>query len=378
MTGKIAYLDCYAGISGDMFLGALLDAGLPLAYLKGELRKLPLTGYELSSRAEQRKGIRGKRFIVKINKKRQKERYLRDILRIIAGSKLPPVIKDKSVSLFQLLAGAEARVHGGRPETVHFHEVGAVDSIIDIIGAVIGVHYLSLEKIYASPLRISSVPAPASLELLAGMDARVEGTGRDKEMVTPTGAVLLKGFALRFGALPRMKLTGISYGIGSRDDADLSNSLRVVIGQPVKKDLAEADIIYQVQTNIDDMNPQLYEGLMESLFRQGALDVFWVPVQAKKNRPGIQVTVLCPVSSLEKIIAVVFKETTSFGLRYWQAERRTLHRKFRAVSTPFGKVKAKVGSYGDKILKIKPEYKDCKKLAAKRGIAVKDLIANFE
>jgi len=334
---RIAYIDCFAGISGDMFISALLDLGVDFV---PELKKIPLKGYSIKVVKEKRKGINGTRFIVDV-KERQKERSLKDILKLVNKW-------EKAGVLFKILGAAEAKVHGVSINKVHFHEVGAVDSIVDIIGICIGVEKLGVDAIYASPVTIGNVKPPAVLELLKGIPVR--GTDRDVETVTPTGAVLLKGFVKRFCSLPEMNIEKIGYGIGSRDDADLPNVLRIIVGEKVKSE----DSIYVIETNIDDMNPQVYGTLMERLFVEGALDVFWTPVQMKKNRPGILVTVLCKEPELDNIIEILFKGTTTFGVRYYEVNRRILDREIKKVD---GK-RVKIGRYKGKLYKISQEYED--------------------
>lgn len=336
---RIAYIDCFAGISGDMFLGALLDMGVNIDFA----REIPLKGYSARILKERRKGISGTRFIVDV-KGKQKERSLKDILKITCKN-------EKAGTLFKLLGRAEAKVHGVSINKVHFHEVGAVDSIVDIMGAAIGLEKLGVESVYASPVRLGTRTAPAALELLKGIP--VTGVDRDVEMVTPTGAVFLKGFVKRFCSLPEMRIDKIGYGIGSRDDNDLPNVLRIIVGETA----ACPDAVYIIETNIDDMNPQRYGTLMEGLFKEGALDVFWTPVQMKKNRPGILVTVLCSEARLEDMIEILFRETTTFGVRYYEVNRRILKRETKRIK---GK-RVKVGSYKGEIYKIRPEYEDWKR-----------------
>lgn len=351
MIKQTAYIDCFAGISGDMFVGALLDLGLDLAYLKRELRKLPLKGYSINAVREKRKGISGVRFTANV-KEKQIKRSLKDILELIDKSKLSKSVKDKSSDLFKLLGRAEAKVHGVNIDKVHFHEVGAVDSIIDIICAVIGVEKLVLDTIYASPVRLDRHPPPATLELLK--DIPMKGTNRDVEMVTPTGAVFLKGFVKKFSVMPEMKLNRIGYGIGSRNDKDLTNVLRILIGEAVPSE----NNIYNIETNIDDMNPQRYGTLMNELFKEGALDVFWTPVQMKKNRPGILVTVLCNELKLDDMIEILFRETTTFGVRYYRVSRKILDREIEKI----GGRRIKIGRYKGKVYTVSPEYEDWKNL----------------
>lgn len=339
-----------------MFLGSLLNIGLDIDFLKNELKKLGLKGYSIGKARDTRRGICGTRFIVDVTEK-QKERYLKDIVLLINKSKLPKNIKEKAVGLFGLLGDAEAKVHGASLDTVHFHEVGAVDSIIDIVGSVIGIEKLGIDSIYASRVKIGTgmlgsmpLPAPASAELLKGIP--VEGIERRVEMVTPTGAVFLKGLVKRFCPLPAMKIEKIGYGIGARDDKDMPNVLRVILGETEKK----AGSIYVIETNIDDMNPQRYTILMEGLFKGGALDVFWTPVQMKKNRPGILATVLSSAEKLDNMLEILFRETTTFGIRYYIAERRILDRSIKKVN---GK-RIKIGRYNGRVYTVSPEYEDWK------------------
>lgn len=348
MNKRIAYIDCFSGISGDMFLGALFDLGLDL---DNELKKIPLKGYSIRAVKEKRKGICGTRFIVDV-KGHQKGRTLKDIIELISKSRLSDSVKERSSGLFKLLAQAEAKVHNESINKVHFHEVGAVDSIVDIIGAVIGIERLGLDTIYASSVRLGNNSPPATLELLKGIPVKM--VDRDVEMVTPTGAVFLKGLVKKFGNLPQMKLERIGYGIGSRDDGDLANVLRIVLGEKV----SGANSIYVIETNIDDMNPQRYGTLMERLFKEGALDVFWTPVQMKKNRPGVLVTVLAPLEKLDALVEILFRETTTFGVRYHQVERRILDREIKKIQ---GR-EIKMGSWKGKVYTISPEYADWKGL----------------
>ena len=356
---KIAYIDCFAGISGDMFLGALIDLGLDINYLKKELKKISLAGYSLSVKKEHRNGFCGTRLIVKVTEKHT-HRSLNDILDLIQNSKLQKKVKEKSCELFKMLGQAEAKAHGEDISKIHFHEVGAVDSIIDIIGAVIGVDRLGFDEIYSNIVKLGRgmlgkmpLPAPATLEILK--DVPIQGTNRNVEMVTPTGAVLLKGLVKAFGDLPKMKLERIGCGVGTREDKDLPNIVRIFIGEK-SHTVNNTDSVNVIETNIDDMNPQRYGDLMDTLFKKGALDVYWTSVQMKKNRPGILVTVLSPKDKMEDLIETLFKNTTTFGVRYYEADRRILGRKFKNVS----KSRIKIGTYNGKIYTISPEHEDWK------------------
>jgi len=366
---KILYIDCFAGISGDMFVGALLDLGLDFNFLKKELKKLGLKGYSLKVLKENRHHVSGTRFVVNLAKQ-EHGRNLNDIISLIRSSRLSPYVKDRSINIFKLLGCAEAEAHGTSIDKVHFHEVGAVDSIIDIVSAVIGIEKLKIQDVYASYVKLGNgvlshmpLPAPAVVQLLEGVP--LVGVDRNVEMVTPTGAVLLKEFVNKFGPIPEMKIEKTGYGIGSRNDNDLPNALRLYladkidIAQIFSKDGSKncyADSIYVLETNIDDMNPERYGFLMDELFKKGAIDVFWTSVQMKKNRPGVLVTVLSPKEKLDIIAEAIFRITTTFGIRYYETKRKILKREIEKV----GGKKIKIGSYNGKIYTISPEYEDWK------------------
>jgi uncharacterized protein (TIGR00299 family) protein len=361
---KILYIDCFAGISGDMFVGALLDLGLDFDFLKKELKKLGLKGYSLKKVKENRHHVNGTRFIVDVEKQ-EHGRNLDDIISLINRSRLSPSVKERSIHVFKLLGCAEAEAHGTVIEKVHFHEVGAVDSIIDIVSSVIGMEKLKVDRVYASYVKLGNgtlkympLPAPAVVQLLENVP--IKGVDRDVEMVTPTGAVLLKVYVDKFGPMPELRIEKVGYGIGTRNDSDLPNALRLYLAE--KK--GNADSIYVIETNIDDMNPERYGLLMDELFKKGAIDVFWTSIQMKKNRPGILVTVLSRKEKLDVMVETIFDITTSFGIRYYEAERKILDREIKKAD---GR-RVKIGTYKGKVYTIKPEYEDWKdvKIETKR------------
>ncbi len=374
---RIAYFDCFSGISGDMTLGALVAAGVPFEELKSGLDTLGLSGYDLECRTVIKKGITAIKVDVIVREK-QVFRHLPQIEKIIQGSQLPERVKIDSLKVFRRLGEAEAKVHGIPLEKVHFHEVGAIDSILDIVGSVLGLHLLNIEKIYSSALNFGSgtvktehgvipVPAPATVELCQG----VPGYGSDipKELVTPTGAALITTLASEFGSMPPMDVSSIGYGAANADLDIQANVLRVMVGEGSES--AQKDCIVVLEANLDDLNPQAYECLIEDLLAQGALDVTLAPVQMKKNRPGITLTVLASREVVPGLETLIFNQTTTFGIRSWEAQRTILDREFQMVSTPYGNIRIKIGRLNGKIVSATPEYEDCRKLAKEKGIPLK-------
>jgi uncharacterized protein (TIGR00299 family) protein len=376
---KIAYFDCFSGISGDMTLGAIVANGIPIEQLAAEIVKLGLTGYEMKATPVIKKGISGMKVDVIIHEK-QVFRHLPQIETIIQSSLLPEAVKQDSLKVFRRLGAAEAKVHGIPIEKVHFHEVGAMDSIIDIIGSVIGLYLLGVEKIYASRLNVGTgfvksehgvipVPAPATVELCQGVP--VYSNGIQKELVTPTGAALLTTLAEGFGNLPEMKISSVGYGAGGLELESQANLLRLMIGD--SQCGTNQDTILVLESNLDDMNPQNYDYLMEKLFASGALDVYLTPIQMKKNRPGVMLSVLAKPADQEKIEQLILEETTTFGIRAHTAVRRILSREFVVITTSHGDVKVKIGFLDGKIYSVTPEYEECKKIACQSGIPLKEI-----
>jgi hypothetical protein len=387
---KLLYLDCFAGISGDMFLGAMLDLGVSEEALRAELAKLNLKDYQISSRRVVKQNISATKFDVVEEhlpspRLRQTSRGYSEIAEMIEGSTLTKGVKRRALSAFRRIGEAEAKIHGIALEKVHFHEIGAVDSIVDIVGACIAVEALGVEEIHASPARLGSgfvetahgkfpVPAPATLELLKGIP--VQSSNEPVELVTPTGAALLAEFCSKFGPMPAMTIEKIGYGAGSRDLDKAPNVLRAVLGVASavpSRSSDETDTVGVIETNIDDMNPQLFGDVMERLLAAGALDVFLTPVQMKKNRPGTLLTVLCERNGVDRLAELLLTHTTSFGVRVHEAQRRKLAREIVTVKTKFGEVEVKIGRLGGNIVARSPEFESCKQAAARFNVGVKDV-----
>ncbi len=385
----IAYFDCFSGMSGDMTLGALVDAGVPLSKISEELALLSLGGYELTAKKVKRGGLRATKVDVLVQKARgegQGARRWKDVENIIKDSSLSKPIQRKGLAIFKRLFEAEAMVHGGKYTTVHLHELGAVDCVVDIMGSLIGLDILGVDTVYASPLNLGSgfihtahgklpVPAPAAVQLLKGIP--VYSSDISFELTTPTGAVLVSSLAAEFGPMPNMIISKIGMGAGNKNFREQPNVLRMFVGQAgeaVKKGNDDREEVIIMETNIDDMNPQVYEYAMDQLFKAGALDVFLTQGIMKKGRPGIKLTVLCKEDKKDDLIHIVLRETTSIGLRFYKAERKILDRQIRVKNTKYGKVKFKETRMGRKIEKASPEYEDCKKIAKKFNIPLLEVI----
>lgn len=377
----IAYFDCFSGISGDMTLGALVDAGLLIEDLERELARLDLPGYHLESERVHRAGIAATKVNVVLDKKDQPARRLKDIEDIINASDISATAKSKSLNIFRRLAAAEAKVHGTTLEKVHFHEVGAVDAMVDIIGSVIGMELLGITEIISSPINVGSgsihtshgklpVPAPATAELLTGIPLYSSSTAF--ELTTPTGAAIISTLASSFGPLPQMKIQTAAYGAGGRDLSGQPNVLRIFLGEYTSSYQEDASMV--IETNIDDMNPQLYEHVVGQLIAAGAQDAFLTQIIMKKGRPGILLTVLAERNSVDAVLDIIFRETTSIGVRIREAERKKLHREIRTVTTPLGTVKVKISSMDGKVMTVTPEYEDCRRIAEEKCAPLKQII----
>lgn len=377
---KIAYLDCFSGISGDMFLGALLDAGLCFDELKQCLGSLSLDGYYLEMIRESRNQIFGTRFVVKLKDKQHAHRTLRDIRVIIEHGDLSRTVKDKSIEIFEHLARVEGNIHNRPIDDIHFHEVGSVDSIIDIVGTVYGIERLEIKGLYSSPLPLGSgfvqsahgripVPAPATIGLLKGIP--VVDSGVRHEMVTPTGAALAKGLAVSFGALPPMVVWKIGYGAGKRDLQDRPNMLRIIIGDQQLEQ--ETDTVVVLETNIDDTSPEWLGYLMEILFDAGALDVVFCPVQMKKNRPGVQIQVMGRPDQQDALMEIIFRESTTSGIRFRYSRRKVLKTSDAQVDSPWGKIRVKKVIQKDGIPFFLPEYDVCRDIALKNNRPIREI-----
>lgn len=375
---RIAYFDCFSGISGDMTIGAFLDAGLSFGKLSKELSKLRIKGYRLKKSRVKRQEIAGTKFDC-ITDGKAGSRSVKEILSIIGRSSLNNRVKNIAGSIFTNIAEAEAKVHGIRSGgKAHLHELGDTDSIIDIVGAGIAIDELGIDGIYASDISMGRsfvkvrhgvlpIPSPASLELLKGVPMEISEI--DAELVTPTGAGILKTLAKGFGRMPRMKIDKIGYGAGSRELNERPNMLRVSIGE-AQPAFAE-DRITVIETNIDDMNPQNFEYLFERLFKKGALDVYTTSIQMKKSRPAFLLTVLAKTKDLNDLSSVIFSETTTTGLRIYDADRFVLERKFTTVRTKYGVVSVKLARLPRGAFTATPEYDECVKIARSNNVPLK-------
>lgn len=385
---RAVYFDCFAGLSGDMIIGAQLDLGVDLESMKQQLSSLGLNGYQITSRRVERSGIAATKFDVDVHETHQPPRTLADIRAIIIGSSASDHVKGQSIRVFERLAEAEALIHSTAPDKVHFHEVGAVDSIIDIVGAMIGFELLGVERFLCSSLRLGTgsvetehgrlpVPAPATTELLCGLP--VYAGELEGEFVTPTGAAIVASLSEEFGPLPPIKVARVGYGAGKRNPKGFPNALRLMVGEleeavgpgslarvgttQAKVYGTSDETVVVIETNIDDMNPQAYGFMLERGFALGALDVFMTPVQMKKDRPGVLVTVLSKPETAEAMIEMLLTETTTLGVRYNEAKRRVLERTLESVETQYGPVLVKVARDGMRTLHFQPEYEDCVRVA---------------
>lgn len=383
---KILYFDCFAGISGDMTVGALLDLGVPLSFLKEELARLrpPLSGYALSAEETSRRGIRATKFGVHVIEDQPHRHYV-DIVEMIEGSSLADEVKLTAGQILRRLAEAEAKVHGVELNRVHFHEVGALDSIIDIVGTALCLQYLEIKELFASALPLGSgyietahgrlpVPAPATAELLRGIPVHAElGAG---ERVTPTGAAILAALCSGFGAPPPFTLAEVGHGAGDRDFPDAPNILRIMRGE--RKISLPGDEIRVLETHIDDMNPEILGFLLEQLLAAGALDVTYSPLLMKKSRPGVRITILSPPELQEKLARMLLSETSAIGVRHYPATRLKLHRSLEERHTSLGKVQVKVIRDGADLVRVVPEFEECRRIAEDKGIPLQDVYKIIE
>lgn len=378
MGMKLAYFDCFAGISGDMVLGALIHLGVPAGFIEENICNMPLDAFHLDVSTAARMEIHGQLVKVVVEDRHQQARNYQDIASLIQNSSLSPAVTGLSLQVFDRLAEVEASIHNCPKERVHFHEIGGVDAIVDVVGTALGIEWLGISKVFASEIPVGKgfvacqhgtlpVPAPATLALLDGVP--VYGTGVSQELVTPTGAAIISCLAEHFGPMPKMLIRQIGYGVGTRDLKEMPNLLRVVLGEP---DLApEVDSVTVIETNIDDMNPEIFGFVMERLFEDGALDVIWVPVFMKKGRPGTMVQVICKEADRDTLVQRILSETTALGVRHYRAERTKLARTIKEATTSYGKVRVKEVSGPSGRVSISPEYEDCKRIALEKKIPLK-------
>jgi hypothetical protein len=378
---RIVYFDCASGASGDMLLGAVVDLGLPLEHLREELARLPLGGYRLEARGVVRSGLAATKVDVVVEDGQKPHRHLRNILAILEESSLDAEVKERAAGLFRRLAEAEAAVHGTSVEKVHFHEVGAVDSIVDTVGGVLALRWLHASRFVASPLNVGSgtvtmshgtfpVPPPATARLVAGVPVYGEGEG---ELLTPTGALLVTAHASEYGPLPAMRIEKTGHGAGGRDTPGRPNVLRLIVGEEAAQPTGERVLV--LETEVDDASPQLLGPLLDRLLSAGALDAFFTPVQMKKGRPGVLVTVLADPSKREALEELLFRETTTLGVRRQVWERSVLERETVSVATAYGPIRVKIGRRGGVVYNASPEFDDCQRAAGEKGVAVKETLA---
>ena len=414
---RIAYLDCFSGISGDMFLGALVDAGVPAVLFEKTVAALNI-GAKLEISGVNRSGISATKINVLVHGEKElprevyweqkghkhehdhghkhdpghsrastpaphEHRGLREIKDIISRSAVGEGAKQMSVAIFQALGAAEARIHNTEIEKIHFHEVGAVDAMVDIVCAAVGAEALNIDEWVSSPLNVGGgtvkcahgtfpVPAPATVELLKG--APVYSSGLDFELVTPTGAAIVKTLASRFAAFPEMQIERIGYGAGTRDIQGHANVLRLTIGETGAGVKASEETITVLEANLDDLNPQVFGYVMDRLREEGALDAFGMPVQMKKNRPGMLLTALCRPDDAAKLTQLIFAETTTLGVRRRDERRQVLERKWLTIATRWGDVRLKIASRNGTVTNYAPEYEDCRRIALEHRVPLKSVI----
>lgn len=411
---KILYYDCFSGISGDMNLGALLDLGIDKKYLIEELSKLNLKGYEVKVYRDSRKGIEGTKVDVILQEHHHEHKHshgthihnhdehrnLKDIEKIIDSSDLSFKVKELSKKIFMKVAEAEGKVHGKPIYEVHFHEVGAVDSIVDIVGAAICISHLNVDKIMSSSIELGGgfvkcahgiipVPAPATVEILKGIPVKLGAV--PFETTTPTGAAILAAIVGEFQDDKNFIINKIGYGIGNRD-TEIPNVLRVMLVEETDEPIIHRNKVDQVhnaqcdneisqqiiECNIDDMNPELYEAIIDKLFSEGALDVYLTPIIMKKGRPSIKISVLCEENKSDKMKEVLFRQTTTFGVRSFKVQKTILERKFTKVNTSYGEVTVKEAYYKGEKIKSKFEYEECKKISESNGISIREVYEDLK
>ena len=381
---NIIYFDCFSGISGDMILGALVDLGVNFKTICKNLDGLNIKGYKLVSQRVKRNGISGTKINVVIDRshkvKHKHSRSFNDIKDLIKKSKLSEKVKFDSIEIFHRIGKVEAKIHGTTLNKIHFHELGAIDSILDIVGGSLGMSLLNPGIVHSSPLNtgegivkcehgILPIPAPATMKLLEGIPCYSNGI--KKELTTPTGAAFIGHFADEYGSMPNMCILGSGYGAGDNELKEVPNLLRIVHGEIIE--LSGTSVMKVVETNIDDMSPELYDHVMDELFKAGAVDVFMTSVYMKKNRPGTLLSALVSDKNIDSVIKSIFTETSTFGLRYYDINRTTLVREEKLVKTPFGKIRVKIGSLNQERLSIAPEYEDCRKIASRKKIPLKKI-----
>ena len=393
---KVLYYDCFAGISGDMNLGAMIDIGVDKDYLVKELGKLSVSGFRISISKELKNGISGTKVSVNLKEinntnahtgrshdhnQHREHRNLEDIVKIISSSKLSEYVKKLSIQIFTRIADAEAKIHHKPVNEIHFHEIGAIDSIVDIVGAAICIDYLRPDIIMATSIELGGgfvecahgtfpVPAPATAEILKGLP--VKSGAVMHETTTPTGAAILTSIVNEFTDKISFTIEKTGYGLGHKD-FDIPNVLRVYLGKTDNAKDTKSNISLIVECNIDDMNPELYDYVFDSLFRVGANDVFITPIIMKKSRPAVTLSVLCNAETEHEIEKILFEETSTLGVRKYKVEKTMLERKMTSIDTPYGKVKIKSAFYNRRLIKSKPEYEDCLRIAKEKQMPISEV-----
>lgn len=383
---RILYYDCFSGLSGDMNLAAMIDLGVTKEFLISELKKLPVEGYTIEVTRDKRNGIEGTKVTVNLEENSNSHksqhhfhRNLKTISDLITNSTLNDNVKKLGISIFENIAKAEAKVHGTTIDKIHFHEVGAVDSIVDIVGAAICYNHLKVDKIICSTIELGGgfvickhgkipIPAPATVEILRGIPTK-KGTA-DFETTTPTGAAILATITNEFSDKTEFVIEKVGYGIGHKK-SEIPNAVRVYLGD-INETFDKSDSLI-IECNIDDMNPELFDHVIEKLFELGADDVYLTPIQMKKNRPATMLSVLCSPSIENNIVETILTETSSLGIRKYPVSKIMLKREFKTISTQFGNVTIKYGIYNGKTIKSKPEYNDCKRIANENNISIQDV-----
>ncbi len=376
---KIAYFDCFSGASGDMILGSLIDAGLSPKRLREELKKLRIPTVHLRVKKVLKGGISATQVMVEGKGEKRSHRNLKEILRIVERSGVEAEVKEKSKEIFKRIASVEAKIHQTPMEEVHFHELGGLDSIVDIVGSVWGIRQLGIEKIYVSKVNVGSgfvkcehgilpVPAPATLFLMEGKP--IYSSGVERELLTPTGAAILTTLSSEFGSMPLMNVDRVGCGAG-RDNLSHPNLLRLIIG--TSESISGKEEVVVIETNIDDMNPQFYDYVMERLLAMEVLEVFITPILMKKNRPGHLLTIICSSEKLPSVTKFLLRETTTLGLRWHQEERAKTDREILTQETKYGKIRFKLAKWEGKVVNLSPEYEDCKRLALEKRVPLKEV-----
>jgi uncharacterized protein (TIGR00299 family) protein len=376
---KIAYFDCFSGASGDMILGSLIDAGLNSGALKEELRKLKLPKVSLRVKKVMKGGISATQVSVEGKDEKKHSRSLKEIFQIIDRSRLEPEVQEKSREVFRRIASVEAKIHQRPMEEIHFHEIGGLDSVVDIVGAVWGFQQLEIDKLCVSRVNVGTgfvrcehgllpVPAPATLSLMKGKP--IYSSGVEAELLTPTGAALLTSLGSEFGRMPGMEVERIGYGAG-KAELPHPNLLRLIIGR--QESLSGKEKVMVVETNIDDMNPQLYDYVMEKLLDMGVQEVFLTPILMKKNRPATLITVICSAEKLSSVVDFLIRETTTLGLRWREEERSCADREILTLQTEYGKIRFKLARWDGRNVNLSPEYEDCKRLALSHHVSIKEV-----